>query len=406
MSITDALWSQVGVLPLVSDCQAMHESPWNSYNNITAWMETQPQTHANAITVGGLKPMLGNGLSKSYVKNSEHFAVKIENTTLNGCDLLVSFHVKSLLTSVPIDEAMSRVATLLLADSSLEERTTMSPATICQLTELCLRTTYFEFQEDFYKQVDGAAMASPNSSVIDNFYMEKNVWGGSLDTTADQPSLWLRYVDDTYVIWPHGPDKLKVFHSHLNCLRKSVQFTMKKEQDNHLPFLNVLVTKEGNHMATSIYSMKMHKDQYLHYESYHHLRSKSGTMSRLSSVSERLCQGDNVTKEKQHLSNVFAANGYPEEMTRKFFNKSKAKAVSYTEEEERKYTLYIPYIQELSEGVEELSKIWRSEQSLKQLSPWDAACQHQGSCVQDSMRVWKSKCGWDWKIIKTKNQWV
>ena len=79
------------------------------------------------------------GSSNSYIKNSEHFAKKIDNISLNSCDLLVSFDVKNLFT---IDETMSRVAVLLDADGSLEDRTTTSPATICQLTELCLRTTY------------------------------------------------------------------------------------------------------------------------------------------------------------------------------------------------------------------------------------------------------------------------
>ena len=136
-----------------------------------------------------LSPLAGS--SNTYIKNSEHFARKIEDTTLNSCDLLVSFDVKNLFTNVPIDEAMSRVATLLHADDSLEDRTTMSPATICQLTELCLRTTYFEFQEEFYEQVDGAAMGSPLSPVIANIYME-GFEEEALNTAADQPSLWVR----------------------------------------------------------------------------------------------------------------------------------------------------------------------------------------------------------------------
>ena len=71
---------------------------------------------------------------------------------------------------------------------------------------------------------------------------------------------------------------------------------------------------------------------------------KSGIMSSLRKRAERLCQGDNVTKEKQHLSSVIIANGYPEEMIRKFFNESKSREVSHTEEEERKDTLYLLYI--------------------------------------------------------------
>ena len=185
-------------------------------------------------------------------------------------------------------------------------------------------------------------MGSPLSPVIAKLYME-GFEEEALDTPADQPSLCLRYAENTFVVWPHGPEKLKIFHSHLNSLRKSIRFTIKKEQDTHLPFLDVLVTKEGNHTTTSIYRKKAHTDQYLHYESYHHPRIKSEIVLCLRTRAERLCQGDNVTKQKQHLSNAFVANGYPEEMTRKFFNKLKANAVSHTEEEERKNTVYLPY---------------------------------------------------------------
>ena len=183
-------------------------------------------------------------------------------------------------------------------------------------------------------------MRSPLSPVIAKIYME-GFEEEALDSATDQPSLcrWLCYVDDTFVIWPHEPEKLKIFHSHLNSLRESIQFTIEKEQDNHLPFLDVLVTKEGNHMTTSIYRKKTHTNQYLHYESYHHPRIKSGFMSYLMTRAEKQCKAENVTKEKQHLRNMFVANGYPEEMTRKFFSESNAKAVSHAEEEERKDTL-------------------------------------------------------------------
>ena len=192
--------------------------------------------------------------------------------------------------------------------------------------------------------------------MIANIYME-GFEEEALNTATDQPSLWVRYVDDTFVIWPHGPDELENFHSHLNSLRKSIQFTMEKEHNNHLPFLDVLVTKEGRHMSTSIYRKETHTDQYLHYESYHHPRIKSGIITCLKTRAERVCKGVNVTKEKEHLCNVFVANGYPEEMTRKSLNKRKAKEVSQREEvEERTDTLCLPYIQGLSEKVEKAMK--------------------------------------------------
>ena len=133
-----------------------------------------------------LSPLAGS--SNSYIRNSKHFVTKIRNITLKSCDQLVSFDVQNLFTNVPIDEALSRVAKLLHEDSTLQDRTTMSPTTICHLTELCLRTTYFEFQEEFYEQTDGAAMGSPLSPVIANIYME-GFEEEALNTADDQPSL-------------------------------------------------------------------------------------------------------------------------------------------------------------------------------------------------------------------------
>ena len=106
-----------------------------------------------------LSPLAGS--FSSYIKNSEHFAEMFENTTLSSCDLLVSFDVKNLFTNVPIHEVPS-IAAFLHVDNGLEDRTTMSAATICQLTELCFCTTYFDVQEEFYEQVDGAAVGSPS----------------------------------------------------------------------------------------------------------------------------------------------------------------------------------------------------------------------------------------------------
>ena len=60
----------------------------------------------------------------------------------------------------------------------------------------------------------------------------------SLATAKLQPRLWLRYVDDTCVIWPHGQQALDEFHAHLNCQSEEIQFTMETELDGELPFLD------------------------------------------------------------------------------------------------------------------------------------------------------------------------
>ena len=139
------------------------------------------------------------GTSNSFTRNSEHFVDKIGKITLKSCDQHVNFGVKNLFINIPIDEALSRVATMLHKDSTLEDRTPISPSTICHLIKLCLRTTYFELYEDFYELVDGAAMGSPLSHVITNICMEE-LEEEAISTASDQPSFWVHCVDDTFVI--------------------------------------------------------------------------------------------------------------------------------------------------------------------------------------------------------------
>jgi hypothetical protein len=46
---------------------------------------------------------------------------------------------------------------------------------------------------------------------------------------------WFRYVDDTFIIWPHGKEKLTEFLNYLSGLHTNMQVTMEQEE-GHLPF--------------------------------------------------------------------------------------------------------------------------------------------------------------------------
>lgn len=51
--------------------------------------------------------------------------------------------------------------------------------------------------------------------VIANIFMEDFVENAN-STSYLKSKLYLQYVDDTYVIWPHGKDTLEEFLKHLN----------------------------------------------------------------------------------------------------------------------------------------------------------------------------------------------
>ena len=49
-----------------------------------------------------------------------------------------------------------------------------------------------------------------------------------------QPSLWLRHVDDPFIIWPCGEENVQSFHTHLNQFSPNIQFNIKREKEGRL----------------------------------------------------------------------------------------------------------------------------------------------------------------------------
>ena len=94
-------------------------------------------------------------------------------------------------------------------------------------------------------------MGPPLSPVLVNIYIEY-FEEMALGSTSLKPSMWFRYVDDKLFFWPHQEDVPSLLE-YVNLIRPSIQFTMEKEQDNKLPFLDVLVTCTEQRFRSSLY---------------------------------------------------------------------------------------------------------------------------------------------------------
>ena len=107
-----------------------------------------------------LKPLVGS--SPHHVKNTGDFIDHIKHVTLQANEIITSYDVSALFTSVPIEAAINIIQRRLELDQELHSRTTMKVEHITSLLEFCLKTTYFQFQGSFYEQINGAAMGSPH----------------------------------------------------------------------------------------------------------------------------------------------------------------------------------------------------------------------------------------------------
>jgi hypothetical protein len=112
-------------------------------------------------------------------------------------------------------------------------------------------------------------MGSPLSPVIANFFIE-DFEMKAIEQAAHKPVCWFRYVDDTFIIWPHGQEKLGDFLNHLNGLHNKIQFTMGKEE-GRLPFLDIdIYRKMDGSLGHKVCKKSTHTNLYLHQNSHHH----------------------------------------------------------------------------------------------------------------------------------------
>ena len=117
-----------------------------------------------------LKPLVGK--SPHHINSTQDFVEQVKHITLAPGECLSSYDVSALFTSVPVDPALNIIKDLLEKDHPLKERTVMGVSDIILLLEFCLKNTYFSFQDQFYEQVECAAIGSPVSPIVANLYME------------------------------------------------------------------------------------------------------------------------------------------------------------------------------------------------------------------------------------------
>ena len=205
-----------------------------------------------------LKPLVGK--SPHHINSTQDFVEQAKNITLAPGECLSSCDASALFTSVPVDPALKVIKDLLEKDHTLKERTVVEVSDIILLLEFCLKNTYLSFQDQFYEQVEGAAMGSPVSPIVANLYMEYLVQK-VLSTAPNAPRFWHRFVDDTFVI--HEEVNKQGFLQHINSVDPAIRFTVEdNKEDGSIPFLDTIVKPEADGtLSITVYRKPTHTDQ-------------------------------------------------------------------------------------------------------------------------------------------------
>ena len=96
------------------------------------------------------------------------------------------------------------------------------------------------------------------------------------------------------------------FLSHLNSVEPSILFTLEREKDLHLPFLDLIVSRGvRENLETKVYRKLTHTDKYLTFDSHHPICHKKSVAKTLLRRTDCLpCSLNSKAEERKYVSNV------------------------------------------------------------------------------------------------------
>ena len=132
------------------------------------------------------------------------------------------------------------------------------------------------FDKMFYLQIQGTAVGTifaPTYATLSMGFHEIELYGAitskfTLPVSNFFEQIWKRFLDDRFIFLRLSLIKANELLDVLNNINPALQFTMEKS-DTQLPFLDVMINKEGKKVFMDIYSKPTDSKKYVSFKSNH-----------------------------------------------------------------------------------------------------------------------------------------
>ena len=256
----------------------------------------------------------------SYVKDTADFLRKLQNDPHVPKDAyLVTLDVTSLYSNIPHDDGIKACEHFL---NSEPNNCGISTESLCEHISTVLTKNHFQFNGDNYLQTMGCAMGTKMSPSYASLFMGK-FEEDKLNHSHHQPLIWLRFLDDIFLICEYSEEELLDFIKYLNNAHPSIIFTYQYSSEK-ATFLDVDIYKNNDGiLGTSVHVRKTKNHQYIEYSSCHPISCKKGIPFSQAKRYRRIISDDETfEKELGKLKSYFLERNYPSHIVDLAFQKA------------------------------------------------------------------------------------
>ena len=275
---------------------------------------------ASAFADHHLKPLVPQ--LPSFIQDTTHFLQKLEvikKSTLPPGTLLITLDVSSLYTNIPHEEGLRASEHFL----NKRKNTTIPTDFLIKLMEFVLTHNNFEFNGKHYVQKQGTAMGTKMAPSYACLFMG-NLEDKFLSAAEQIPDIWIRYIDDIFVIWTHGQESWDIFFENLNAFHKTIKFVSTTSLTN-ISFLDVEVKLMNGKIETDLYTKPTDSHNYLPWGSCHPQSTKKGIPYSQALRLRRICSLQNdFHKRLGDLKVYLSFRGFPIRHIKEAFDRVKS----------------------------------------------------------------------------------
>ena len=218
------------------------------------------------------------------------------------------------------------------------------------LVDFILKHNLFVFDDEQYLQINGTAMGTKMAPTYANIFMYyiENTFISSFNL---KPTAYFRYIDDIFLIWPHGIHTLETFLEDANRTHPNISCTH-EYSTTAVSFLDVIIKINNGIIATSLCKKHTNNHPYLHYTSCHPMHMKNSIFFSQLLRYKRMCSDrKDFIKHGKELVTHFLHIGYPIKFILKQWDKvNKVHRTSLLTYREKTIDNHIPLVQTSGSG--------------------------------------------------------
>lgn len=178
-----------------------------------------------------------------------------------------------------------------------------------EIIEFVIDNNYFRYNNEFYVQIFGCAMGSKLSPIIAQYVMDY-LLDECLKKLPYKLAFIKKFVDDLILALPE--DSVDLTLNIFNNFDAHIKFTIERETNKTVPFLDTLVKREdGNIIKLDWYMKPNASGRYVHYKSNHSITIKINFIKQMKHRIHKIYHKDFINKNLKILKNLLLKNGYP-----------------------------------------------------------------------------------------------